>query len=388
MIEASISKKTGRLTYGMVGGGPGSFIGSVHRAAIRMGGGARLVSGCFSQNYEKSLETGRMLNLSDDRIYKNYEEMAKGEGARPDRPDFMVVTIPNVGHFDACRAFLEQGFSVMCEKPFTCSLEEALELERLAKEKGCLLGVSYVYTGHVMVKEARELIRDGVIGDIRVVIAEYPQEWLMDLVEGESKQASWRTDPARSGISNCVGDIGSHIENLVAYMTGLKITQLCANLDVIGEGRSLDTNAEILLRFSNGASGCYWCSQVAAGYDNALKVRIFGTKGAIEFEQERSNYLTLTRKGEPPRLLSRGNGYIHESVKSFSRLPSGHPEGYHEALANLYDQFLLAVSAQKTGESVQEGQYDYPGVEMGISGVRFIEKCVESSRKGAVWVNL
>ncbi len=388
MVEAIEAKKAGNFTYGMVGGGPGSFIGVVHRAAINMGGSARLTAGCFSQDYEKSLETGRMLGVAEDRIYRTYEEMAVREGSREDRPDFMVVTIPNVGHYGACRAFLEQGFHVMCEKPLACSTAEALELERLAKEHGCLFAVSYVYTGHLMAKEARQLIREGVIGDIRVVIAEYPQEWLIDLVEGESKQASWRTDPARSGISNCVGDIGSHIENLVAYLTGLRITKLCANLDVVGEGRSLDTNAEILLKFSNGASGCYWCSQIAAGYDNALKVRIFGTLGAIEFEQEKSNYLTLTIKGEPPRLISRGNGYIHDSVKAYNRLPSGHPEGYHEALANIYDQFMLAIAARRAGEDVCESAYDYPGIEMGIDGVRFIEKCVESSQNGAVWVEL
>lgn len=388
MVEAIEAKKAGSFTYGMVGGGPGSFIGVVHRAAISMGGSARLTAGCFSQDPAKSLETGRTLGVAEDRIYQTYEDMAKCEGARADRPDFMVVTVPNAGHYGVCRAFLEQGFHVMCEKPLACSTQEALELECLAKEHGCLFAVSYVYTGHLMAKEARRLIHDGVIGDIRVVIAEYPQEWLIDLVEGESKQASWRTDPARSGISNCVGDIGSHIENMVAYMTGLKIQRLCANLDVIGEGRTLDTNAEILLKYENGASGCYWCSQIAAGYDNALKVRIFGTLGAIEFEQEKSNYLTLTLKGEPPRLLSRGNGYIHDGVKSFNRLPSGHPEGYHEALANIYDQFMLAIAAKRAGEDVCASEYDYPGIEMGIDGVRFIEKCVESSQKGAVWVEL
>lgn len=221
-----------------------------------------------------------------------------------------------------------------------------------------------------------------------MVMAEYPQEWLIDAVEQESKQAGWRTDPAQSGSSNCVGDIGSHIENTVAYMTGLRIRRLCASLDVIGEGRSLDTNAEILVKYDNGASGCYWCSQIAAGYDNALKVRIFGSKGAIEFEQEKSNYLTLTLKGEPPRILSRGNGYIDERLKGFSRLPSGHPEGYHEALANLYDQFLLAVADKRAGKAVDETEYDYPGIDMGVDGVRFIEKCVESSQKGASWVEL
>lgn len=388
MVEAVETRKTGSFTYGMVGGGPGSFIGVVHRAAINLGGNARLTAGCFSQDYEKSLQTGRELGLAEDRIYKSFEEMARCEGAREDRPDFIVVTVPNVGHYQACRAFLEQGFHVMCEKPLTFTLSQAEELRALARAKGCLFAVTYVYTGHIMAKEGRQLIRDGVIGDIRVVMAEYPQEWLIDLVEGDNKQASWRTDPARSGISNCVGDIGSHIENLVSYMTGLKIAKLCANLDVVGEGRTLDTNAEILVKYSNGASGCYWCSQIAAGYDNGLRVRIFGTKGAIEFSQEECNYLKLNLKGEPPRILSRGNGYIHDSVKQYSRLPSGHPEGYHDAMANIYDQFMMAIAARKAGEEVDETAYDYPNIEAGVAGVHFIEKCVESAGNGAVWVEL
>jgi predicted dehydrogenase len=239
-----------------------------------------------------------------------------------------------------------------------------------------------------MAKQARYLIADGVIGEVKVVVAEYPQEWLIEMAETESKQAGWRTDPARSGISNCVGDIGSHIENLVAYMTGLKIAKLCANLDIVGEGRTLDTNAEIMLKYDNGASGCYWCSQIAVGYDNALKVRIFGTKGAIEFEQEKSNYLTLTLKGEPPRTLSRGNGYIDPRVKEYNRLPSGHPEGYHEALANIYDQFMLAIAARRAGETVDESEYDYPDIDTGIDGVKFIEACVESSKNDSCWITV
>lgn len=388
MVEAMQSRKTDNLSYGMVGGGPGAFIGAVHRAALQLGGKAQLVAGCFSQSYEKSLETGSLLRLEEERIYASYEQMALAEAAREDRPDFIVVTTPNVSHFAVCRAFLEQGFHVMCEKPLALNTQQAEELRRLAKENDCLFGVSYVYTGHVMAKQARRLIQDGVIGEIRMVMAEYPQEWLIDAVEQESKQAGWRTDPAQSGSSNCVGDIGSHIENTVAYMTGLRIRRLCASLDVIGEGRTLDTNAEILVKYDNGASGCYWCSQIAAGYDNALKVRIFGSKGAIEFEQEKSNYLTLTLKGEPPRILSRGNGYIDARLKGFSRLPSGHPEGYHEALANLYDQFLLAVADKRAGKAVDETEYDYPGIDMGVDGVRFIEKCVESSQKGTIWVEL
>lgn len=388
MVQATQINRSKILRYGMIGGGPGSFIGAVHRASIALGGKARLVCGCFSQNPEKSRETGELLSLDAARVYADFQKMAEQEAIREDRPDFVVVTTPNVSHYAVCRAFLEQGFHVMCEKPLTVTAAQAEELAALARAHDCLFGVSYVYTGHVMVKQARRLIRDGVIGEIRMVMAEYPQEWLIDVVEGDNKQAAWRTDPARSGRANCVGDIGSHIENTVAYMTGLKIDRLCASLDVFGEGRQLDTNAEILLKYTNGASGCYWCSQIAAGYDNALKVRIFGTLGAIEFEQEKSNYLTLTMKGEPPRILSRGNGYISDDLRPLSRLPSGHPEGYHEAMANLYDEFIRAIIDKQTGCFTEEDDYDYPHLLMGLDGVRFIEACVESSENGAVWIKL
>lgn len=315
--------------------------------------------------------------------------MAQEEAKREDGIDFVVIAAQNMVHFAASKAFLTKGIHVMCEKPLTTSLEDALELKRLADENDCLFGVSYSYAFHVMVLEARERIRRGEIGEVINIMGEYPQEWLIDLMEQtEQRQASWRTDPKQAGISNCVGDIGTHIEHMVSFMTGLKIQRLCARLDIRGEGRSLDTNAHILLEYDNGASGHYWCSQVAVGYDNGLKVRIFGTKGAIEFVQEQSNYLRVTQKGYPPQTLSRGNGYITGLAGAFSRVPSGHPEGYYEAFANLYRAFCAAVRKRMDGVRVDESEVIYPTLAAGIDGVRFITKCVESSSQGAVWVDL
>ena len=390
MIEGKKLGEAGRvLRYGMIGGGPGSFIGGVHRGAIKLEGAAELVAGCFSRKLEDNLAVGQDLGIPKERVYANYETMAQEEAKREDGIDFVVIAAQNMVHFAASKAFLENGINVMCEKPLTTNLSDALELKRIADANGCLFGVSYSYAFHVMVLEARERILRGEIGDVINVMGEYPQEWLIDLMEqSEQRQAAWRTDPQQAGLSNCVGDIGTHIEHMVSFMTGLKIRRLCAKLDVLGEGRKLDTNAHILLEYDNGASGHYWCSQVAVGYDNGLKVRIFGTKGAIEFVQEQSNYLRVTQKGCPPQTFSRGNGYITSQAAAFSRVPSGHPEGYHEAFANLYRAYCDAVRKKLDGIEINESEVFYPTLEAGIDGVRFITKCVESSGQGAVWVDM
>ena len=390
MIEAHKSIEKGTIfKYGMVGGGPGSFIGAVHRASINLEGMGVLVAGCFSDIKEEIIQAGKELMIDESRVYMTYAEMAEKEAEREDKIDFAVIVTPNKFHYDACRVFLEKGISVMCEKPLTVSLKEAIDLKKIAAENGCLIGIAYAYCSHVMAMEARNIIRRGDIGDIKVVMGEYPQEWLIDLLEKEGqRQASWRTDPEVAGISNCVGDIGTHIENMVSYMTGLRIKKLCANMDIFGEGRKLDTNAEILIKFDNGASGCYWCSQVAIGYDNGLKVRIFGTRGAVEFDQENSNYLKVTKKGQPSQIYSRGCGYISEEAASYSRIPAGHPEGYYEAYGNLYLSFFAALHDKRRGKEVKESEYGYPTVDMGIDGVRFVEKCVESAGQGAVWVDV
>ncbi|MDR3145037.1 MAG: Gfo/Idh/MocA family oxidoreductase [Treponema sp.] len=390
MIEGSSDVKyTGKLRYGMVGGGPGAFIGDVHRKSIALDGLAELAAGCFSRSPENTLATGKALGLAPERLYKTFEEMAEGEAARPDKIDFAVIVTPNTAHYPAAKAFLSRGIPVVCEKPFTVEAAQARELTELAKKKDLLVMVTYVYTGNVTIKQARELVKRGEIGEIKFINAEYPQEWLLAPAEKQgSKQAAWRTDPAMAGKSNSVGDLGSHIENMISYVTGLRIKSLLARLDRIGPGRVLDDNASILLEYKGGAKGMFWTSQIAAGYDNAFRFRIFGTKGAIQWNEEASNYLEIFRFGQPNAALSRGKDPFYPHAQSFSRIPSGHPEGYFEAMANIYKTYIGALNKKKSGEALTPEDLDFPGAEMGIDGVEFIGKCVESSEKGAVWVAL
>lgn len=389
MIEAS---KTGSgsavVSYGMVGGGPGAFIGAVHRTAARFDARAALVAGSFSSNYEKTTQTGRQLGLEEDRLYKSYSEMAKAEAARADGIDFVAIVTPNKLHFDIAKAFLEHGIHVLCDKPLTTTVEEAEELKKLAAGNDALFGLTYTYTGYPMVKHAKDLVASGEIGEIRFVSAEYPQDWLAEPMETQGlKQAEWRTDPAQSGISNCVGDIGTHLENLVSYITGLKITSLSARLDSFVEGRRLDDNASIMLEYEGGAKGLYWLSQVAIGFDNAPRVRIFGTKGSIEFQQEDPNHLIVNALGGPTKTLSRGRDALSARATELSRVPAGHPEGYFEAFSNIYTTFADAVFRKQSGQKIDERTEDYPTLDEGIEGVRFIHRCVESSKQGAAWID-
>lgn len=390
MIEASKGNSvTGKIRYGMVGGGGGSFIGEVHRKAIGLDGKAILSAGCFSRSLPLTLETGEALGVSKDRLYESYMEMAEAESRREDGIDFVSIVTPNSSHFTIARAFLEKGINVVCDKPLTTNYEEALQLQKLAKEKALLFAVTYTYTGYPAVKQAREMIKQGEIGDIRFVNAEYPQEWLAEAVEKDpaNKQAGWRTDPAQSGISNCVGDIGSHIENMISYVTGLEIDQLSARLDKMVEGRKLDDNAVIMLNYKGGAKGLYWSSQIAWGHDNDLSFRIYGSKGAIAWRQENPNYLQISKKGENVKIASRGRDDFYDHPASYIRLPSGHVEGYFEAFANIYSTYITAVSVQKEGVPLTENQLDFPTPLDGAKGVRFIEKCVESSEKNSSWVD-
>jgi predicted dehydrogenase len=372
----------------MIGGGQGAFIGDVHRKSIALDGLAEIAAGCFSRSAENTMATGKALGVAPDRCYKTFEEMAEGEAKRPDKIDFVVIVTPNNAHFAAAKAFLSRGIHVVCDKPLVWEVSQAQELAELAKKNKLLFGVTYSYTGYPAVKQVREMIRKGEIGELRFVNAEYPQEWLATPAEKEgNKQAQWRADPAISGKSNCVGDIGSHIENMVAYMTGLKIKSLCAKLDKIVEGRILDDNASIMVEYEGGAKGLYWSSQIAVGYDNALRVRIFGSKGTIQWSQEIPNYIEIFKIGQPKESWSRGRDGFYPHAQSYSRIPSGHPEGYFEALANIYKTYISALSKLKAGQVPGDADMDFPGVEMGIDGVKFINKCVESSAKGAVWVN-
>ncbi|MDR2900818.1 MAG: Gfo/Idh/MocA family oxidoreductase [Treponema sp.] len=390
MIEQSADVKvSSKLRYGMIGGGQGSFIGDVHRKALGLDGLAELCAGCFGRAHENTLATGVALGLSEDRCYKTFEEMAEKEAVRSDKIDFVVIVTPNTNHFTSAKAFLSKGIHVVCEKPVTATVEQAEELHAIAKKNKLLFGITYAYTGYPAAKQIREMIKNGAIGKIRFVNAEYPQEWLAVPAEKEgSKQAICRTDPALAGISNCVGDIGSHAENMVSYLTGLKIKSLCARLDKFGEDRVLDDNASIMLEYEGGAKGLYWSSQIAVGYDNALKVRIFGTTGTIQFAPENPNNFEVFKLGQPNEQWSRGRDPFSPHAQSYSRLPSGHPEGLFEAFANIYKTFIGALNNVKAGEALTEADMDFPGLDMGIDGVRFIHKCVESSHKGAVWVDM
>jgi predicted dehydrogenase len=389
MIEGqdALGKVT-RLTYAMAGGGKGAFIGDVHRKAMAMDGKAGLAAGCFSQSFENTLERGESWGVPRDRLYRTAGDMIKAEAARTkDKIDFVVVVTPNDAHFAIAKTALEHGFPVVCEKPLATSGREAEELRGLAAAKDVLFMVTYAYRGYPLVYHMRDLIASGELGDVRFVAAEYPQDWLATLLEKTGqKQAAWRTDPKRAGISNCVADIGSHVENMVSYLTGLEIESLLARLDTFGEGRVLDNNASILLEYKGGAKGMYWASQIAVGHDNGLRVRIYGTKASLEWAQENPNYCKIASIDKPTEKLSRGRDKLSVFAQSLSRLPSGHPEGLFEAFANIYSIYLGALHKKAAGGKLTAHDLDFPTIEDGVRGVRFIEKCVESSKMGATWI--
>ena len=390
MIEGQASgARSPRLRYGMIGGGQGGFIGDVHRKAIAMDGKAEIVCGAFSQSYDNTLATGNSLGIPKERLYRSFEEMIRSESQRHDRPDFISIVTPNSTHFAAAKVALEHGFSVVCEKPLATRTSDALDLACLVRETGLSFCVTYAYSGYPIVKHLRDMIHGGEIGEIRFVNGEYPQEWLVTKLEDTGqKQAAWRTDPKLAGISNCVGDIGSHIEFMAAYMTGLEIDALCARLDRFGPGRPLDDNATILVNYKGGAKGVYWSSQIAAGHDNALRLRIYGTKGAVEWFQETPNTARVSFLDRPTGTISRGRDPLSPRAHSLSRLPSGHPEGYFESFANVYTTFITALGKKLRGEVLSGADLDFPTVDDGVRGVRFIEKCVESSAKGAIWTDM
>jgi predicted dehydrogenase len=373
----------------MVGGGQGAFIGDVHRKAIAMDGKAEIVCGAFSQSYDNTLATGETLGLPRERLYRSFEDMIRAEAKRPDRPDFISIVTPNSTHYAAAKLAIEHGFAIVCEKPLATSSRDAENLARLVHTKGLLFCVTYAYSGYPIVKHIRDMIARGELGEIRFVNGEYPQEWLATKLEDTGqKQAAWRTDPKLAGASNCVGDIGSHIEFMVGHMTGLRIESLCARLDRFGTGRPLDDNATIMVNYNGGATGVYWSSQVALGHDNALRLRIYGTKGAVEWFQETPNTARVSFLDRPTGTLSRGRDPMSPRAQSLSRLPSGHPEGYFEGFANIYSTFITALAKKLRGEALTADDLDFPGVDEGVQGVKYIEKCVESSAKGSIWLDM
>ena len=376
-----------KLNYGMVGGGPGSFIGDAHRKAMNLDGQANLVAGCFSRSAEKCRQTGMELGIAEDRCYVSYEEMAKAEAARPDGIDFVVVVTPNVSHYPVCKAFLEAGINISCDKPLCLTVEQAEDLERMAEEKGLLFMVTYTYMGHVTAKHIKHFIQEGKLGKVRTVMAEYPQGWLAYEGEWGGKQGQWRCDPEQSGGVNCLGDLGTHVENAVATMTGLKIKRVLAKMDVVVPGRVLDDNDVVLVEYEGGATGCYWTSQFAIGHKNDLRVRIYGEKGSILWEQENCEKVTMIEYDGTEVVRYRGAGGLEPAAAAYGRLPSGHNEGWLESMANLYRSFIACVRAKKAG-SFTPDMIDFPTVHDGAEGVKFIHACLRSNQEGNVWVEL
>jgi predicted dehydrogenase len=372
----------------MIGGGRGAFIGAVHRIAAAMDGRAELVAGAFSSDPVRSKASGADFFLDPTRVYGSYREMAKSESALPPelRLDFVVIVTPNHQHYGPARLFLESGFNVVCDKPVTFDLAQALKLRETVRRMAKVFVLTHNYTGNAMVKQARELVRNRSLGTLRKVVVEYPQGWLADALERTGqKQASWRTDPKKSGAAGCMGDIGTHAENLARYITGLRIDELCADLSTFVKGRKLDDDGNLLLRYEGGARGVLHCSQIAVGDENNLNIRVYGTRAALEWHQEHPNELVVKFADQPRQIWRRGNGYIGAEAQRFTRIPAGHPEGYLEAFANIYREGFRAIAAEVEGRPMPRN-LDFPTIEDGVEGMAFIEAVVRSGRLGAKWV--
>lgn len=381
---------TRKLRMGMVGGGPGAFIGEVHRKAAGIDGKIELVAGAFDIDPEKSKQMGEELFLDPSRTYSDYKEMIKNEVSLGDEGiDFVSITTPNNWHFPIAKDFLEAGFNVMCEKPMTLTVEEAEELEEIVAKTGKVFGLMHNYTGYPMVKLARDMVRQGDLGKIMKVVVEYPQGWLIHPIEQEGqKQASWRTDPKQSGAAGCIGDIGTHAENLAEFITGLKITHICADLNIFVDGRALDDDGNCLLKFENGASGLLCASQISAGEENNLAIRVYGEKQSLEWHQEYPNDLKVKGIDSPEQIWRRGNGYVAEkspAAARCTRLPSGHPEAFLEAFANNYMNFADAIRCKLEGREPTELELDFPSVSDGTRGMKFIKTVVDSSKTETKW---
>ncbi len=373
----------------MVGGGRGAFIGAVHRMAAALDGQIELACGAFSSNAQKSKLSGADLFLPKERVYGSYEEMILSEKKLPEgeRMDFVSIVTPNHVHYGPAKMALENGFHVVCDKPLCFSIKEAKTLQRLVKKTDLRFALTHNYTGYPMVKQARHLVQTGKIGTVRKVIVEYPQGWLSTHLEATGqKQADWRTDPKRSGKAGAMGDIGTHAENLAEYITGLKIKKLCADLNIFVPGRLLDDDGSILLEFDNGAKGILFASQIAAGEENNLKIRIYGTKAGLEWSQQEPNSLLLKWLDKPMQVLRTGVGKLSKSAIAHTRIPAGHPEGYLEAFANIYRNFALCLQADKAGKKPNKLYTDYPTVDDGVRGMRFVERVVASAGSRQKWV--
>ena len=380
-----------KMRMGMVGGGRGAFIGAVHRMAATLDGRIELVGGAFSSDPQRSRESGADFFLAAERCYGTYADMMKAEAALPlgERMDFVSIVTPNHIHFPAAKCALENGFHVMSDKPATYNLSEAKELGALVAKTGLLYGLTHNYTGYPLVKEARDLVRTGRLGKIRKVVVEYPQGWLSTrLEESGQKQAAWRTDPARSGAAGCIGDIGTHAENLAEYITGLRIKELAADLTAFVDGRLLDDDGNILLRFEGGAKGVLHASQISVGEENNLNIRVYGELGGLEWRQQEPNTLIVKWNDRPTEIHRTGLSYLGANAAAHTRIPAGHPEGYLEAFANIYRSFADHVAAVLDDRTPEPTALDYPKIEDGIRGMAFIEAAVESSQQNARWTAL
>ncbi len=377
-----------KLRFGMVGGGRGAFIGAVHRIAAAMDGHAQLVAGAFSGDPARSRASGADLFLDPGRVYGSYRAMARAEAAMPAdrRLDFVIIVTPNHVHFEPARLFLESGFNVVCDKPATFDLAQARKLRAIVRRTGNVFVLTHNYTGNAMVKQARELVRNGTLGEIRKVVVEYPQGWLAGALERTGqKQAAWRTDPKRSGAAGCMGDIGTHADNLARYITGLEVEELCADLTTFVAGRRLDDDGNVLVRYKGGAKGILHASQICIGDENDLNIRVYGTGASLAWSQERPDDLVVKHAGRPREVWRRGNPYTGSAARRSSRIPPGHPEGYLEAFGNVYLEAFRAISAEVEGRPIPRNA-DFPTIDDGVAGMIFIESVVRSSRLGARWV--
>ena len=380
-----------KIRMGMVGGGRGAFIGNVHRMAAAIDGQIELVCGAFSSNAEKSRLSGEDLYLPADRIYGSFQEMIEKEKQLPGdvRMDFISIVTPNHMHFEPARQALENGFHVVCDKPLCFNLEQAYALREVVNSSGKIFALTHNYTGYPMVKEAKHLIASGALGQVRKIVVEYPQGWLSTALEQtDSKQASWRTDPKRSGIAGAMGDIGTHAENLAEYITGMRISEICADISALVPGRQLDDDGNVLLRFENGARGILHASQICAGEENSLTIRVYGEKGGLEWHQMEPNSLEVKWLDKPKEIRRTGFGDLSAASLAHSRLPAGHPEGYLEAFANIYRNFAKCVQARLEGKEPDATYQDFPDVNDGVRGMEFIYKVIESGESDQKWIKM
>ena len=377
-----------KLRMGMIGGGPGAFIGAVHRIAARMDGEIELVCGAFSSQEEKSKAAGKELFLPKERVYASYQQMIEKEKELPadQRMDFVSITTPNHLHFDPAMMALQNGFHVVLDKPMTFTLQQAKDLKKQVEQSGLIFCLTHTYTGYPMVKQARQMVLDNVFGKIRKVYVEYPQGWLSTFLEGDdNKQASWRTDPGKSGKSGAMGDIGTHAFNLAEYVSGLQVTKICAQMNTVVSGRHLDDDGAALLVFNNGATGVLMATQVAAGEENNVRIRVYGEKGGLEWKQEDNNSLLVKWLDKPMEVYRTGSGYLSPVAAHNSRTPGGHPEGYLEAFANHYRNFALTVKATISNEQ-PKNEWHFPGTEEGLRGMAFVENMVKSGNSETKWI--